>query len=237
MPIFSRRRRGEITASDLANYGSVTDNTVDVAAAAQDLGVSKRRVQQAIRQATSDQRNTMFRKMTGRSGADVSTTGSVRGMLQAAFGRGPRGGAVDTKAAAKALGVSRGTVRRWAAGTQQPTPAHLTTVKSSARRAASTKAGRRAGTTDFRASAQGAAALRTGTTVWIRGVQGPGSYERDREISGIDLNPDQLDALLRTYEENGDAGLITGLTEFLDANYVADWNMLTIEDFGFGPPG
>lgn len=235
MAIFSRRSRGQITAADLANYGSVTDKTVDVDAAAKDLGVSKRRVQEAIRQANLDQRNTFFRRMTGRADADVSGTGSMRGMLQAAFGRGPRGGVVDTKAAAQALGVSRGTVRRWAAGTQQPKPAHLKTVEASARRAASTKAGRRAGTAAFRTSTQGRTALRTGSTVWIRGVHGPSGYERDREVSGRPLGPEQLDALLQAYEERGEEGLIAELTGFM-SDYVADWNFLTIEDFNFGPP-
>ena len=67
----------------------------------------------------------------------------MRGMLQAVFGRGPRGGAVNARAAAQSLGVSPGTVRRWAAGTQNPSPGRLAAIRQAARRTTTTKRGRR----------------------------------------------------------------------------------------------
>jgi hypothetical protein len=236
MPLFRRRRRSQLSASDLADYGSVTAQTIDVDAAAEGLHASKREVRQAINRAETAQRNTFFRRMTGRRGADVSAAGGVRAWLLAAFGRGPRGGAVNATAAARKLGVSPGTVRRWAAGTQQPTPQHHKALQASARRAATTKAGRQAGTADFRSSPQGRRASRAGTTVWVYGFQGPENYERDREISGIPIDPEQLESLLRAYEEGGERALVSTLADVLNSNYLADWSLLTIEDFGFGQP-
>ena len=109
------RRRSRIDASDLAGYGSVANGTVNVDKAARGLGASKTEVRQAIRQAEAAQSNTFYRRISGRREADAAEGTSMRGMLQAAFGRGPRGGAVNARAAAQSLGVSPGTVRRWAA--------------------------------------------------------------------------------------------------------------------------
>ena len=125
-------------------------------------------------------------------------------------------------------------MRRWAAGTQQPTAEHLTALRSSARRA-TTKAGRRAATADFRASPQGRQALRTGSKLWISGTQGPRDYPRQRDIS-VDISPQQLDALLRAYEQGGDRGLIAALADFVDTNYLADWEFLFIDDLSIGEP-
>ena len=152
----SGRRRSRITAGDLAGYGSVSNGTVDIDRAARGLGASKTEVRQAIRQAEAVQSNTFFRRMSGRGEADVAEGASTRGMLQAAFGRGPRGGAVNAKAAAQSLGVSPGTVRRWAAVTQRPSPGRLAALRWAARRSTTTKRGRRAATSDFRRQRAGA---------------------------------------------------------------------------------
>ena len=93
-----RRRRARITAEDLAQYGSVAGGTVNVERAARGLGVSTREVRQAIRQAEAAQSNMFYRRMSRRGDADVAEGASVPGMLQAAYGRGPRGGAVNARA-------------------------------------------------------------------------------------------------------------------------------------------
>lgn len=231
-----RRRRARVTAEDFAQYGSVAGGTVNVERAARGLGVSTREVRQAIRQAEAAQSNMFYRRMSRRGDADVAAGASVRGMLQAAYGRGPRGGAVNARAAAQDLGVSPGTVRRWAAGTQRPSPAHLKALQSAARRAATTKRGRRGATADFRASARGRQALRTGDKLRVSGTQGPRDYPRDREVA-VDMSPEDLEAMLRAYEEGGDRGLRDWMEGYLDNNYVAGWEFLTIDDLGIGPPG
>jgi hypothetical protein len=234
-----RRRRSRITASDLAGYGSVSNGTVDVDRAARGLGASKTEVRQAIRQAEAAQSNTFYRRISGRREADAAEGTNPRGMLQAAYGRGPRGGAVNAKAAAQDLGVSPGTVRRWAAGTQRPSLGRLAALRAAARRATTTKRGRRAATADFRSSAQGRQALRTGSKIWVSGEQGVGGYDqayaRDRRVA-TDITADELEAMLRAYEEGGDRGLREWMTAFFDDKYVAGWDFVTIDDFGIGSP-
>ncbi|HUO37599.1 MAG TPA: hypothetical protein VMU34_07080 [Mycobacterium sp.] len=230
-----RRRRARISPDDLAQYGSVAEGTVNVERAARGLGASNRDVRRAISQAEAAQVNTFHRRMSGRAEADVAQGASMRGMLQAAYGRGPRGGAVNARAAAQDLGVSPGTVRRWAAGTQQPSPAHSRAVQSAARRAAGTKRGRRAATADFRASSRGQQALRAGDKIWVSGIQGPRDYSRDRQVS-VDMTPEDVEAMLSAYEDRGNRGLREWMTGFLDNNYVAGWEFLTIDDFGIGQP-
>ncbi|ORX21147.1 helix-turn-helix domain-containing protein [Mycobacterium xenopi] len=234
-----RGRRRRISASDLAEYGSVANATVDIDRAARGLGVSKTQVRQAIRQAEAAQSNTFLRRISGRREADAAQGASTRGMLQAAFGRGPRGAAVNARAAAEKLGVSPGTVRRWAAGTQKPSPGRLAAIRAAARRVTTTKRGRRAATADFRASPQGSQALRTGSKIWVSGEQGVGGYDkgyaRDRRVA-TDISPEELEAMLRAYEDGGDSGLRDWMREFFDDKYVADWDFVTIDDFGIGTP-
>jgi hypothetical protein len=123
--VFGRRKKpGTISAADLGEYGNPARGDVDITAAARGMGTSRTAVRQALAKAKSALSNTFMRGISGRSQADSSSTGSPLGKLQAAFGRGPRGGAVNTRQAADALGVAPATVRRWANGTQQPSPDH-----------------------------------------------------------------------------------------------------------------
>lgn len=228
-----------ITTNDLAGYGSIVNGTVDIDRAARGLGVSKTQIRQAIRQAEAAQSNTLYRRVSGRLEADITGAGSLRGMLQAVFGRGPRGAAVNARTAARALGVSPGTVRRWSAGTQQPSPDHLTAIRTAARRAAGTRIGRRGATADFRSSGQGRQALRGGSKIWVSGEQGVGGYEqgyaRDRRVA-TDITAEEIDAMLQAYENGGDDGLIDWMQNFFDQKYVAGWDFVTIDDFGIGTP-
>ena len=165
--------------------------------------------------------------------------GSAKGMLLAAFGRGARAAAVNAKAAADKLGVAGSTVRRWAAGTQKPSAAHQDALQKASRQASTTKAGRKAATADFRSSTRGQKAMVGGPTLWISGNQGPGGndsddYTRDRTIT-FPVDADDVQAMLRAYEEDGDTGLHNWLSEAADDKYLADWGFISIDDFGFGP--
>lgn len=242
---FGRRRaRRNIDARDLADYRTNPEErfdgrSVDIDRASKSLGATKKAVREALSKAKKTFSNTVLRRISGRSDADTSKEASGRGMLQAAYGRGPRGSAINAKAAAKNLGVSPRTVRRWAAGTQQPSADHLKALQAAARRATTTKAGRKAATKDFRASEQGRAALQRGSKVWVDGYQGLHSesddYSRERRIV-TDVNAGDVEAMLRAYEEGGDAGLRHWLTEGPGQNYVDNWEFRTIDDFGFGDP-
>lgn len=232
------RRRRNLTGDDLGKYGSVAAGTVNVDRAAAGLKVPKSQVRETIKQSREAHRQTYFRAISGRRGADVSDQSNTRGMLLAAFGRGTRGAAVNAKAAASKLGVAVSTVRRWVAGKQKPSAAHLDALKSESKMAATTKAGRKAATDDFRASTQGRAALTGGTSLWISGNQGPGGndsdeYTKDRTVrQNIDV--DDVQAMLRAYEEGGDEGLHAWMTQVMGDKYLADWGFISIDDFGFG---
>lgn len=231
-------RRRRLTGDDLGKYGSVAAGSVDVDRAASGLKVPKSQVQETIRQAKHAHRQTYFRAISGRHEADVSNQASAKGMLVAAFGRGARGAAVNAKAAAAKLGVAASTVRRWASGKQSPTPAHLAALKTESQKAATTKTGRKAATDAFRASAHGRSALSGGTSLWISGNQGPGGnvsdeYTKDRTIrQSIDV--DDVQAMLRAYEDGGDQGLHAWMTQVAGDKYLADWGFISIDDFGFG---
>ena len=136
-------------------------------------------------------------------------------------------------------GVSPGTVRRWAAGTQKPSPGRLAAIRQAARRTTTTKRGRRGATADFRTSAQGSQALRGGSKIWVSGEQGVGGYDqgyaRDRRVA-TDISPSEIEAMLRAYEDGGDSGLRDWMRQFFDDKYVDGWDFVTIDDFGIGTP-
>ena len=50
----------------------------------------------------------------------------------------------------------------------------------------------------------------------------------------VDISPQDVEAMLRAYEEAGNRGLRDWMTGFFDHNYVAGWEFLTIDDFGIG---
>lgn len=240
---FGRRRSSQITMSSLADYRTTDDvpfdgRVVDVDEASRRLGVSKKAVREVIANAKSAFSDKVFRRFTGRAEADRSQSASPRGMLQAAFGGGPRGGAVNAKEAAAALGVSPGTVRRWAAGTQQPSSSRLAALRTAARRVTSTKRGRKAATDAFRKSAAGKAALQRGTKIWVYGYQGPPApkdkdYARDRTIYHH-IDTTDVEAMLRAYEEGGDDGFRDWLNN-MGRDYMRGdpWEFTDIYDLGF----
>ncbi|ASL18298.1 helix-turn-helix domain-containing protein [Mycobacterium intracellulare] len=230
-----RRRRRDISAGDLVPYGSVANREVRVDLAAMRLRTSKTAVREAIRDAAARLRNVFYRAISGLPEADVGELTNIKGMLQAAYGKGPRGGEVDANKAGEALGVSPATIRRWARGTQQPSADHLKALKSAARKAATTKAGRRRATASFRASERGRKALDKGATIHISGYQAPSGYEHERDrVCSQRLTGQEIEDLLRAYEEGGERGLCDWLTGIMDRKYLGDWTFGTIEDFRIG---
>lgn len=181
-------------------------------------------------------RGRLFTALTGRAG-DVSGQrgGDVRNRLIAAFGTTARGG-LNTRAAAAGLGVSQRTVQRWVApqGRQRSTPSrsHDQAITRTARRAATTRAGRRAALAPTRASSM----TRYGTKVTLRGNQGVVSggrdYARFRAIT-LTLEADDATAMLDAYEAGGDRGLVEFLEGVADRDYAAEWQFGTINELDF----
>lgn len=219
---FGRRKNSSLSMTDLSNYRTEDDSaggrqSFDVDEASRRLGVSKKAVRDVIRNAKAKFSDRVLRSLTGRGEADRSQDASPKGLLQAVFGRGARGGAVNAKAASETLGVSQGTVRRWAAGTQKPSDEHLASLKTAARQMTSTKRGRKAAADEFRKSAAGKASQR-GDKIYLSvyANQGPikesETYSRDRTIYHA-IDTTDVEAMLRAYEEGGDDGFRSWLTD------------------------
>ncbi len=190
---------------------------------------------------TPQLRQTLFGALTGRAGEVTGRPdGDLRAMLQGAFGEGRRRGGVDTRAAAQGLGVTQRTVQRWLAGTGRQrhgaSPEHLKAIASRARQAASTQKGRRTAM----AAARRGPLTRNGARLTVRGQQGPlragKEYRRMRRLD-LDLQPEDVEALMSAYERGGDKAFVAWLEGHADAEYVADWGFDSVEDLELRDPG
>lgn len=225
------QRRRPLDPRDVAPYGTPSRGRVDLDRAARGLRAPKAAVSRAIAAARRTASTAFLRGVSGRP--DANTFGGPRGLLQAAFGKGPRGGPVNAKKAADALGVSEGTVRRWATGAQQPSGENLAALKTVAGKVTTTKAGRKSLVNEFRSTDKGKAALRNGAQVKVSGFQGPkdSEYCRDRRVSLLMDRPEDIEAMLQAYENGGEAALHDWMTRWTDTNYVGDWRFMTVDEF------
>ncbi|MCX5046251.1 helix-turn-helix domain-containing protein [Aldersonia sp. NBC_00410] len=229
------------TLENLRNEGggSIVNGTVDVDNVAKSLGVSKIHVRNVIEQFADTGRSKVFAAITGRSGADTTRHAGVRGALIAAYGPGKRGGAVDVKAAAKGEGVHSSTVYRWLNGKSTPNTDNLAHLAGTARRAVTTKAGRRRAVQARRSTSEGKHALNYGARLRVTGYQGVEGYERDRTVYW-DLDPDQVDAMWNSYVDGGEAGLLDWMRGYAagdDYGNTEDWNVFHFDDIGFPDSG
>ncbi len=225
-------------ADNLANFGSVVDNKIDLAAASAELGVTRSAVREVLSRERGKMSSQFFGTMTGRTG-DISgrpDPANIKDQLLAAYGPGRRS-EVNTAAAAKDLGVSQRTVERWIApqGRQRitnPRLGTLATLAGRAKQAATTKTGRRTAMRTVRVSKQGKSLAKYGGKLTIDAVQGPKNYERDRAIT-LELTPDQVEAMWAAYEQGGDKAMVGWLNGRGD-DYVGGWSFLQINDFDLG---
>lgn len=175
------------------------------------------------------QRGAMFSALTGTTGASVTgNSNDVRGMLTAVYGTTRRGkDAIDTREAAKRLGVSQRTVQRWITGQNKPSTDHLKKLQTRSRQSATTKRGR------ARALKRATASKRIQTDavrVRVGGTQGPQGYQRDRN-SAQKLSPEEYQGLLDAYATGGDNGALNFLQSVYGEKYVDNWKFDQISDF------
>ncbi|UQN31787.1 hypothetical protein [Brachybacterium kimchii] len=175
----------------------------------------------------------IFQGLTGRQGSP--TGGSVRSMIVAAFGTTSRGGP-NTRAAAQELGVSQRSVQRWIAGEDRkqrskPRADHLSTLRTSARQAATTKKGRKASLDKARSRFANRKSARL-TTHGMQGPEGGGTgYSRQRTVT-VELGANDIDAMFDAYEKGGDAAVTQWLEQHHSANYVPGWTFEGIDTIG-----
>lgn len=180
--------------------------------------------------ADNSMRGRIFAALTGNASADVSgsTGGDLRGMLMAVGGpSGKTKSGIDLTKAAASLGVSRRTVERWVKTSstgqgQKPSPQHLKSLRTRARQAASTKAGRRGALQTVRDRK----VLSRGARLTVSGLQGPKVAGRDYmrvRTTQVDLDPLAAQDMLAAYEAGGDKGFMGWMTQFYGDQYVDDW--------------
>ncbi len=175
----------------------------------------------------NDQKKLIFEALTGRKGASISSKeGNAKSMLIAGFGTIRKGETVvDTRKAAKSLGVSQRTVQRWIKGTNKPASTHLEKLKTRSRQAATTKRGRERA---VKSSSRAQSFAAKGAMVRIEGTQGPGDYKRKRSTQ-ISLSPEQFEQLMESYAIQGDEAAVKKLENFYSSNYVDDWSIGAID--------
>lgn len=172
-------------------------------------------------------KDTFFTALTGR-GVN-NNPNDLRGLLETAFGLGPRGG-LNTRAAAQALGVSQRTVERWVTTTGQQrhkaSAGNLSKLRASARRARTTKKGR----AQAMAPKAGDRQARNGAHVTMRGVQGVRDYERERYVEW-DIDPAHVEAVRQAYIDGGEAGARQAMEDvWSDAYGAGDWSIARLDD-------
>ncbi len=173
------------------------------------------------------QRLELFEALTGNKGVNLGG-GDVTGMLRTVYGV-MRGDdiKIDTREAARRLGVSQRTIQRWIKGTNAPSADHAKKLRTRSRQAATTKRGR-------------ARALRRtlgdrqfetkGAQVRVQGHQGPQDYARDRS-SQLTLSPEEYQGVLAAYAEGGDGAVLDYLEAVYGDKYVDNWKFGEISGF------
>lgn len=175
--------------------------------------------QQKMRQAKA-----LFEGITGQKFDTVSS--DTRSMLQFLFPGNDRY-PIDTKAAAKKLGVSRGTVQRWARGAQNPRAAMAKAITKRVTQSMTTQRGR--SQMVKRMQAQGGLPDKQ-RTIRVQGVQGPTGdpnnwdYLRDG-YSNLDMSPEEQQRFYEAWVQGGDAGATNYLTGIYNSpdRYVDGW--------------
>lgn len=193
----------------------------------------------------------LFAALTGREAP--AGEGRIAAALRTAYGE--RGdGRPDTTVAARRLGVSTRTVRRWLQQEREgltPASTNVTRLEVAARRARTTRRGRAAAlrarraadapapTAAPRSRGRGAPtpALPKVKAVSVTGSQGPvgagnNSYKRYRTIR-LSLSDSDNQAMLDAYERGGDAGFAQWLTD-RSQGYVSGWQFDDVSDLTLG---
>lgn len=171
------------------------------------------------------QAKALFEGVTGQKFDAVS--GNTASMLKFLFPGTSDRYPIATKEAAKKLGVSPGTVRRWVRGVQNPRAEIAKKITTRVRQSMTTQRGR--AQMVKRMQAQGGLPTKQ-RTIRIQGVQGPTAdpnnwaYLRDG-YSNLDMSPEEQQRFYESWVQGGDAGAeqyITGLYNSPD-RYVDGW--------------
>lgn len=171
----------------------------------------------------TDAERKIWSAITGKRAADRD---DVPAMLQTVYGT-TRAGNVDAKAAAKRLGVSQSTIRRWAKGQGRPDAKSLRTMRANTTRSMRSQKGAQLD------SGKAARWTTQGARVSITGNQGVRTPGRDYIRSGYsityDLSPDALKTVLNAWSTGTSDDVRAAIAAALGDEYVDGWAVDTID--------
>ncbi|MGO1627499.1 MAG: hypothetical protein ACTHX2_01685 [Microbacterium sp.] len=178
----------------------------------------------------------LLQNLTGKSHADIlsdTMRDSPRSMLQHLYPSGDTKSGIDTRTAARRLGVSQRTVQRWARYDRIPRDEPLKKLRTKTRQTVTTKRGRAQMAKRVR---QTAPATGKNKIITVHGLQGPTdnpqSTGSDRPRFGnanLSMTPDQQAALYESWAGGGDEAAQEYLTSLFDGGYVDGWRFHGID--------
>ncbi|MFD6356666.1 hypothetical protein [Nocardia tengchongensis] len=219
--------------------GSIVQGTVNTKKVVKATGTPMGVLKATISDAKATGASKVFGGISGRKNADATgkSDSELRAALVAAFGPGPKGGEVNVAAAAKGLGKSPSTIKRWLTGKSTPKAENRKELLAKARQAASTKKGRAVVVESLKAGPAGAKISKYGAWLKVQAIQGPAGYERDRSIRW-DLPPELVDDALAAYTADGDKGFADFMADYANTDYygnIPDWNVFSWGDVDLDP--
>lgn len=192
-----------------------------------------RAVQRQAFEAGADE---LFKNVTGHSHSDITgeaMQNSPRSMLEYLYpGRTDRQ-QIDTRLAARRMGVSQRTVQRWAKENRIPREEPLKKLRTKTRQTVTTKAGRTRMAKRLRAAAPAAVGNQR---IVVHGLQGPtdnphatGSDRPRYGNANLTMSPEQQAAFYEAWASGGDQAAQEYLTGLFDGGYVDGWRFHGID--------
>lgn len=220
---------------------SIVRGTVNTRAVAEKLKTPEPEIITAVSHTKDSGVSTSFVAVSGRTGANATghADSELTAALLAAYGPGPRGGAINISAAAAGEGKSRSTIKRWIKGQVSPLPENRAQLLANAHKAATTTSGRSAAIAAQAKSAAGKKMEKYGARLTVVAWQGPETYERWRPVYW-DLTPEDAGELMKNYVDKGDVGLADFMADyamsekydFQDSWNIFAWDTVTLDEKG-----
>lgn len=191
-------------------------------------------------------RAAIFEGLTGTTNHSLDRTAptDVQSMLMARFAHTYRGEQrVNTRDAAKFLGVSQRTVQRYMKQGRMPAGDAHRRLALHVRQQTTRKAGRRSTAEAARARAAEHLEKKGGVRLTVHGWQGPPPSSREdlrRSRNAYhDVDASQFDAMLDAYVDGGEEGMQSWMQDTLggEGGYLPDWTISSIDRFSIGESG
>lgn len=209
----------------------------DLKAAAKELGVPVAQARKWASGEAKPQQRTLARLEAAATAKGwAAPEPSLRGMLITTFGGGKDGSEIDRKAAAKALGVTPATIRKWENGeVRRPRKANKEKLISLTRKTSETAKGRREAAAEKRAQVGRKRSPLNVTVDAHQGVvKGGINYSRRRSCTPTrDMDPAEADDFMDAYENGGQASAMNWVSGYFNDEYADGWTIDNDQVYGF----